>query len=261
MAATVLVRTALWQAAVLLQDAAPQFNRWTEAALIGFLNEAQLALATYLPSATSRVDAIKLRTGTLQTIEAIAPADCKPGDGSTPADPILGTSVLFPVCSMGADGLSPGRAIRVVDRKSLDATDPLWHMSTGAAVTGLVYDPATPRYFHVVPGVKGSQWMRLAFNAQPQRVPDGGAPGSPIYHIGGVNTAKLSVSDEHTEAIVNYIVARANMIDCEWSDGNKAAAFANLFITHLNAKVTAATGTNPNLKRLPMSPESIGRAA
>ena len=51
------------------------------------------------------------------------------------------------------------------------------------------------------------------------------------------------------------------MKDAEWADGNKATYFANLFLGSLNAKVQVLTGTNPNLKRLPMAPEPIGAAA
>lgn len=261
MASTVLVRHALWQASGLLTDDKPQFQRWAEVSMVQFANDAQLAIAKYLPTACSRVDAIKLRAGTLQSIESIAAADCKPGDGSTPAAPVLGMTLLHPICDMGADGLTPGRALRIVDRKAMDAVSPTWPADLATVPTSIVYDPATPRYFHAVPGPKEPRWARIAYTAQPVKIPAGGPRGSEIYAYAGSSAVTLSVSDEHAEDVVNYIVARCNMMNAEWADGAKAAAFAQLFLGSLNGKVAASTGTNPNLKRLPFAPEPVARAA
>lgn len=260
MASTVLMRDALWRISTLLTDVAPQFHRNPEHDLVDCVNDAQVAITTFIPSACSRVDAIRLRPGTLQSIESIAPAYCKPGDGSTPAVAILGTQVLRPVCNMGADGLTPGRIVRVVDSRTQDVQNPFWHVRTGLVVREFSSDPSTPHYFSVSPGVDGSTpvWLRLAYTAQPLKIPNTGTSEAPLYAFAGSSTQTITIADEYLDAIVNYTVAKRCLTPNEWSDASKGAAFAALFTDFLNAKVTALTGHNPNLKRLPFAPQAIG---
>jgi hypothetical protein len=265
MPGTILVREALRRVSKLLQDISPQFVKYPEQEAVDALNDAHLAIAKFLPLASSRVDAVRLVPGTQQSIEAIPQANCKPGDGSTPAATIYGVSLLGVRRNMGADGLTPGRVVRVVDQEVLDAQDADWHLAARAktAVQVYTYDPLTPLYFSVSPPVHASTqvWVTLAYNAQPIRIPNTGTPGSELYLADGASTATIQIRDEFIDDLVNYVVARANMKDAEWADGNKATYFANLFLGSLNAKVQVATGTNPNLKRLPMAPEPIGAAS
>lgn len=263
MAATITVREALRRVSNLLNDMSPQFQRFPEALLVDWLNDAHLAVAKYLPASCSRVDAVKLKPGTRQSIESIAAADCKPGDGSTPTAPVLGTQLLDVICNMGADGLTAGKSVRVVDREILDVTDPLWHARTSTAgISSFMHDPRTPMYFLVTPGVpaSGSYWAMVALTAQPARIPNTGAPGSELYAATGGNSLAIGLRDEFIDDIVNYTVARANMADLEWADGNKASNFIGLFLNSINSKVAAITGNNPNLSRLPFAPEPIGAA-
>ena len=253
MAATALVRDVLWRVAVLLQDTTPQFQRWTERELVHWLNDAQVAIVKFLPSAASRVDAIKLAAGTRQSIASIAASNCKPGDGSTPSATIYGTLFLNPRRNMGADGLTPGRAVRMVDRDVLDSQTPNWHTLTGADVASVVFDPLTPRFFYVTPGVPAGQdrWLEVAYNAAPTSIPNVAAAGSEAYANAGSSIVTIGVDDEHVDDLVNYVVARANMKDVKYADPAKAVAHTNLFLGSLNAKVTAMTGANPNLRMLP----------
>lgn len=260
----VLVREVLARTSALLNDDAPQFYRWGEIPLVDLLNEAQSVLCKFLPSAFSRIDAIKLKAGTRQSIALIAAADCKPGDGPTPDAPILGNQFMRGIRNMGADGLTPGRAIRPMDQKVLDC-DPSWHTRPprkGEAISGYTYDPTTPRHFYVVPAVPATGlWIEVAYAALPKAIPAGGASGSEKYLAAGSSAETIGVPDEHMDDLVNYTVARANMIDAEWANASKAAAFTGLFLASLNAKVAVLTGASPNLKRLPFAPEPIGAAS
>lgn len=264
MASTVLVKDVLYRAGVLLQDVVPQFVHYPEHEMVDFLNDAQVAVTKFLPAACSRLDAIKLKVGSRQSIDTIAAVDCKPGDGSTPAVPIYGNQLLDIARNMGIDGLTAGRAIRGISRKDMDGQNPSWHTAANAAgvITLFMYDPVTPRYFYVFPPVPSSPvvWVEAAYNAQPLKIPNTGTVGSELYLIGGGSTTTISVADEYIDDLVNYTVARANMKDVEWADGNKAVMFTNMFLGSLNAKVAALTGSNPNLKQLPFAPEPIGQA-
>jgi hypothetical protein len=263
MAGTTYVRDAIWRIAGLLQDVSPQYTRWPETEIVNWLNDAHLAITKFLPAACSRIDAVKLKTGTRQSIETILAADCKPGDGSTPAVPILGTQVLDVIRNMGADGLTPGKSIRLITdgREVLDTQSPTWHTVTASAVAQFVFDPRMPRYFYVYPGVTGTVWVEVAYTAQPIKIPNTGTLGSELYKVDGSNTFTIQVADEHIDDLVNYVCARAYMKNAQFGNGNSAAAFSGMFVNSLNAKVTALTGNSPNLQRLPFAPEPIGQAS
>lgn len=265
MAGTILVKDAIWRVSSLLQDVSPQFVRWPEKEIVNWLNDAHLAITKFLPAASSRVDAIKLKAGTRQSIETVAAADCKPGDGTTPSAAILGTQVLDVIRNMGVDGLTPGGAIRLITdgREVMDSQSPGWHSITGTSVTGYLYDPRMPRYFYVTPGIPATpiMWAEVAYTAQPIAIPNSGSAGSEAYLLSGTSTVKISVSDEHIDDLVNYVCARAFMKNATFAaNGPAAANYTALFTGSLNAKVTALTGNNPNLQRLPFAPEPIGAA-
>lgn len=251
MASTVKVRDVLWRVSVILQDTTPQFQQWPERELVHWLNDAQVAITKFLPLACSRVDAIKLAAGTRQSIETIQAVDCKPGDGSSPVAPVYGTQVLDVIRNMGANGTTAGKAIRLVDREVLDSQSPTWHTLTASAVASFMYDPRTPRYFYVTPGVTGTVWVEVAYTAQPIAIPNTGTPGAEVYPNDTGAATAISIADEFADDLVNYVVARAHMKDAKYGDPSKAVAYSQLFTGSLNAKVAAVTGNNPNLTRLP----------
>ncbi len=251
MAATEKVKDVVWRVSVLLQDTSPQFQRWPEREIIHWLNDAQVSITKYLPLACSRVLSMKLAAGTLQSIASIASADCKLEDGTAPGVTVYGTQFLNPRRNMGSTGTTPGRAIRMVERDVLDSQDPDWHTRTASAVSSVVYDPMTPKNFHVTPGVTGTVWMQLAMTSRPTSIPNTGTPGSELYLVDGASTTTISIDDEFVPELVDYVVARANLKDVKYADKAAAELHTNRFLSSLNAKVAAVTGTNPNLTILP----------
>lgn len=263
MAGTAKVKDVLWRASVLLGDHKPQqFIRWPENELVNWLTDGQLAILKYLPAAYSRIDAVKLKPGSRQSIEMIPATDCKPGDGSTPTAPIYGIGVLDVIRNMGTDGMTPGSAISdAVDRRMLDTQDRHWHSRTGTRVTDVVQDPRTRTYFYIHPAVPDG-WVEISYTARPAVIPNTGTPELPLYAYNGTNATAISLGDEWVDDLVNYICARAKMKQAEVNgDGSGAAMFANLFLGSLNAAVTAITGNNINLKRLPLAPSPLGAAS
>lgn len=258
---TVLVRDVLWRASTMLQDTKPQFYRHMERDMVDALNDGQVAIAKFLPSSCSRVDALRLVPGTKQSIQSIAPDNCKPGDGSTPSAPVIGTQVLDVIRNMGADGMTPGRTVRLIPGKVQDAQDRDWHTSVGIAAKTYVYDPATPRYFWIYPGAHPTtpEWLDVAYTAQPLQIPNTGAEGAELYAETGASTQAISIADEHLDDLTNYVVARMLYKPSEWSDAQKGDAFAAMFTGSLNAKVAALTGHNPNIRHLPMASGAVGK--
>ena len=256
MASTVLVSEALRRASALLNDDAPQFTRYPERELVDWLNDGCMALFKYLPTAASRINAIKLVPGTRQSIGVLPAGSVRLEDGSLNVAPVYGFALLRLVRNMGTDGLTVGRTIRVVEQASLDAVMPLWHQSqaetTGAAkgVGSYAWQPTTPMHFYVCPGVRTSPdvWVEAAFCAYPTRATLGDA-------------GALPVGDEYLDDVVNYMVARAHLKQTEFSEPQKGEFFEQLFLGSLNARVVALTGASPNLKRLPFAPVPVGQAA
>jgi len=251
MASTALVKDVLWRVAVQLQDTAPQFQQWPERELVHWLNDAQVAIAKYVPLSSSRVDTIKLAPGSRQSIAVIAAIDCKPGDGSIPTAPVHGVQLLGPRRNMGADGITAGRAIRMVERDTLDSQDPDWPQRVASSVASVIYDPQTPRYFYVTPGVTGNVWIEIAYAAKPVAIVNTATPPSEAYKVDGASTVAITVDDEFVEDLVDYVVARAHLKDVEYAEPAKAQFHTARFLASLNAKAAAVGGTNPNLTVMP----------
>lgn len=255
MAMTTLVKTLLRSVSTTLQDIAPQFSRWTEVELVNYANYGQLAIAKYLPQAGSRVDSIRLQPGTRQDLTKILAANILPGDGSAAAD-TFGIALLDVVRNMGANGSTPGRVIRIVDRETLDNNDPDWHTRVGTSVREFVFDKALPKVFWASPGVHGvtQVWADIAWLAEPKRIPAGGEPTAEIYKYDGLSTALLGIHDQFVEDLHNYIVAVALLKGSKnTTNAGKAQMHASLFINSINAQASVLTGVNPNLKQLPMA--------
>ena len=251
MASSILVKDALYRVSAQLHDISPQFTRWTQRELTSWLNDGQKAIAKYLPSSCARVDAIKLVAGTKQSIESILAANVKPGDGSTAAN-VYGHFLQTITRNMGADGLTPGRAIRVVDREILDVNSPDWHTSALTPTGQFTFDPRFPKVFYVNPGVPatGAWWVEASYLANPVEIPIGGS-----YGMDGTDTTKISVDDKYIDDLTSYVLARAYMKDAEFAgNANMAAAHTAMFTSSINAQVAALTGVNPNLQSLPMNP-------
>lgn len=249
MAATTLVRDLIGRVSDTLSDTSPQFTRWSEPVLVGWLNEAQLVIAKYLPFTCSRVDAVRLAPGTRQSIATIPQTHILPGDGSTAAA-VNGNALLAVVRNMGADGATPGRAVRIVDQDVLDASNPNWHVAKAdPVVRQYVFDPRLPKTFYVTPPVPTSPqcWVEISFMADPAMLPAGSALPS--------SSAKLSIDDKNADDAFNYIMARAQMKDAE-AEGNASLAsnYVNMFTASINAQSVALLGVNPNLTSLPLNP-------
>ena len=256
MSGTTLVRDVLYRCSTQLHDLAPQFTRWTERELIAWLNDGQRAIAKYMPYACSRVDALRLVTGTKQSIDSIPGTSIINGDGSTSVL-VRGASLLNIRRSLGTDGVTPGLAMRIVAGEVLDSVYPGWHNRTGVP-TQYIFDPQTPKVFYVSPGVAAgvTQWVEVAYLASPNELVSTGSFG-----MDGSSTTPISIDDKYVDDLVNYILARAYMKDAEFAaDGGLAQAHSAQFIASINAQVAALTGANPNLQRLPFNPNLPGAA-
>jgi len=247
------VKSFLTKASIQLMDNNPQFKRWKQSEMLGWTNDGQLAIGKYMPWTIARIDAIKLKTGTRQSIDTIAAADVVTGDGST-ARTMRGLLLQSIDMNMGSDGLTPGRAIRIVDKDTLDAGNPNWHLPRNAdiEVSEYAYDPRLPKTFWVYPGVAVDNDVYVLANMLIEPI----ALDTAVDHTSGAGASiLLSIDATDEDELLNYVLARAYLKDAESeSDANLIAIHSKLFTDSINARVKARTGVNPNLKSLPLNP-------
>lgn len=247
-----LVRTVLGTASTLLQDDTPQYAGWREKDMVRWLNLGQRFIATYLIRSSTVVTSVKLAPGARQSIAAVASASNKLGRD------FQGLELLEVSAHMGADGLTPGRAVVLVSKDELDAENRNWRAATASATPReYVFDPRAPRDFWIYPPAHATTavWVEAMIAVAPADVPDGGEPGSEIYADGGASAATISLADTHVLDLVNFIVAMAYSQDQENGNQALAAQYASQVVSSINAQATLATGVNPNLKALPLTPQ------
>lgn len=252
-----LVRDVMRRVLADLQDEDPYFERWPEQFMVDLLSDAQLIIARFLPSACINDHAIRLLPGTRQSIANIPAARIKINGVTATAD-AQGISPVAFHHTMGTDGETPGRPLRVVSRQLQDTHNPGWHTTVGEYPDEIMTDPMQPGVFWVCPGVSAAvqAWIQMAYTAMPADIPPPSAAG--VYAPGGSSTQIISLADEYREDLGNYMVARACMVDGKNADPAKAQTFSALFLQSISQKIQALTGTSPNLKRLPMNVSEIG---
>lgn len=260
-----LVRDFMRDLSVALQDT-PQGRRWPERDCIVYANYAQRALAKYLPHFTSAAEAIRLAPGTKQDLTRVLAANIKASDGST-VDDRYGIGLVAPVRNMGADGLTPGRAVRVVPREAKDAANPDWHIATAdTTVREVMHDRAVPLTFYVSPPVHASTpvWLEVQWMREPRRISDAGASATGFLRYAadgsGIGASDLmGIRDAQIEDAMHYCIAAALLKGSKNTQNlPKAQVHANAFLASLNAQVQALTGTNPKLVLLPFIDEIKG---
>lgn len=197
--------------------------RWTEAELLDYLNDAQREVVLMRPDALTKTEAMALvASNTKQSI------------------PSAGIRLMNVTRNMGADGNTPGRAIRLVDRAVLDTQVPDWHASTPAnEVMHYVFDPVNPKVFYVYPRVSSARQIEIVYSASPVDV---------------ALTDTIAIDDIYSNAIINYIFYRAYSKDADYAqNANLSASYWNSFVQELGLKTQVDLSTDPNARPF-MSP-------
>ncbi len=139
-----------------------------------------------------------------------------------------GTDYLSSVTrNLGANGVTPGRAIRKVDIAEMDRADPDWHATPQSSVVEVfMYDERDKGVFWVYP---------------PQQFPPGYVelygPGIPPPYVDG--TQPLPVDDNYEDALYFYVLANAYAKNAKRGDTAKAGAYMQMFFANLGASTQA----------------------
>lgn len=204
---SVLVSSIVEKAGHLLLDDA--HVRWGVPEIIRWVNEAMGAIVHLRPDAFSRTGCMTLVAGTYQSLP----------NGST--------AFLDATRNLGEDGITPGRAIRITDRKSLDDANPDWHsLAKSGVIRHYMFDPRTPRAFYVYPPALDETKIEVKHVVLPAAVDD--------------ETDTLPIGLEFIGPVVNYVCYRCNLKDSEFANAEVAKLFYQAFEASLGLKPTAA---------------------
>ena len=174
------------RAAVLLQDTTNV--RWPRLELLDWLNDATLQIVMLRPDSSVANASVTLVAGTKQSI------------------PDAGLRLLDVIRNV------TGRAVRLVSREILDAQNPEWHTSAGAAVIKhYSVDLRDPKRFYVFPPATASAAVEVLYSVPPTACAD--------------ETSTVGVSDIYVNQIVDLMMFRAYSKDAEYA-ANSAKADA-----------------------------------
>ena len=214
------VTSILTNVSSLLQDTTNV--RWTLAQLTVWLNDGQREIAVLKPNAYIKNSTVQLAAGTKQVV---------PSDGIYLID--------IPRY-LGTDGSTPSYAIKSISREILDNQVPDWHATKYANVRPkhFIYDELDPKRFYVYPPQPspGFGYVDVIYGAIP---PDA--------------ATNITLPDEYSPALVNYILYRAWTQDSEWANNQALAAnYYDKFMTLLMGKAKGESDSSPNKALGPM---------
>jgi hypothetical protein len=210
---TVLASSITSRAGLLLED--DTYVRWTEAELLGWLNDGQREIVSLRPSANPKTVVAPLVAGTRQTVPAEA------------------YQLVRITRNMGVGGATPGRAVRLTDMAVLDQQNPDWHSDTASAVVRqYMYDLREPLAYYVYPAAVVNATVEMTYSYAP-----------PVVAAVG-NT--ITLPDIYANALLDYVLFRAYAKDGEHpANASRAAAYRQSFENSLGLKAQADASSQP----------------
>lgn len=212
------------RAAILLHDTS--YVRWPVAEMINFLNDGQRDAVLIKPDVFTKTIVFPLAGGVRQPIVSLTDIHL----------------LLNITRNIAADGVTPGRVIRVTTASLLDDVDLDWHSSTpGSTIVHYTYDPATPFVFQTYPPAVAGTNVEMVYSAIP-----------PLITLGA---DFISVPDSLSNAMVHYLCYRAMSKDIEYGDNaTKAAAHYQMFKEALGVGSAEQLQRSPTLAAAPFNP-------
>lgn len=132
---------------------------WSSPQALEWLNDGQRAVCNLRPDANALNHTVQLAVGTRQAI--------------------TGRRLFDIIRNMGSDGLTPGRAITLIDKQVMDEFNFNWHNATASVeVEEYIYDLRDPTTFYVSPPVSNaaSVYVELSEAVNPDNITDVGDP-------------------------------------------------------------------------------------
>jgi hypothetical protein len=186
--ATITAQSLIDKAATILQDATS--TRWPAEELLDWLNDGQREVVLFKPDANPVSATVALVEGTKQSI------------------PSEGLQLLDVIRNMA--GTSPGLAVRLIGRRTLDEQLPDWHKSTSVSeAKHYLFDERDPRTFWVYPPSDGTGEAEILYSAAPSDI---------------AANDTLGVDDTYANALLDYILYRAYLKDADYAANDQRAS-------------------------------------
>lgn len=188
-------------------------KRWSDVELLRWLSDAQRAIVSAVPAATSLVATRALSAGTRQTL------------------PSGGYKLLKVIRNLSSGGVA-GAPITQVMWDLLDWQYTDWHsMTPTAAVKAYTFDPQDPAAFYVFPPNDGTGSVQLNYSVLPVELT--------------ATSDNISVQDIYQNPLFDYVMFRAHSKDADFAAGRELAqAYLATFTSYVSVMgaQTAPTG-------------------
>jgi hypothetical protein len=197
----------------------------SQANWLDWLNDGQRTIALVRPDASAITENITLVAGTKQSL------------------PTGRTKLLAVTRNMGADGATPGKALRFAPREDQDAVNEDWHsVAQASPVRAVIYDDKKdPLVFWTTPPAVVGWEIEATMSAIPADVP-----------VATVDTADISLQDVYGAPLQQWMLCRAYLLNTQ-SASNMAratgafSAFFNLLGVKLRGELWTAALASPQL--------------
>ena len=181
--------------------------RWSQAELLGYLNDGSRHIVLLKPDAYSK-------TGVIQ-------ANVSDTKNTIPAD---GIRLKRPVRNMGSSGATPGRAITWASMDQLDKSNPNWHTDTAnSVIEHFLQDPGDPKTFYVYPPQPSSSpgYAEIIYFASPPDV---------------TATQPIPLDDVYLDGYRFYVLAAAHAKEAPEASAERSTSYYGLFLQAVGLK-------------------------
>lgn len=191
---------------------------WTSGQVLGWLNDAQIHIHAERPDASVDNHSLKMIKGTRQ----LSP----------------GTRLMGVTRNMGVDGLTPGSAIRLVERGIKDDFSPDWHNDAASLIVKeYVYDARSPDELYVWPPVDDSAdvYIEVLETVVPASIPSSSDP--------------ITLDDTYSAIMVEWALYRCLSRDSEENPNfQRAEQHHQNFFNMLGVKLKPDMSINPKVR-------------
>lgn len=177
---------------------------WSPAELLDYLNAGITTIVSNKPDAYTSTRPHLMVPGSKQSLPANA------------------VQIVDVVCNLGVNGTTRGRAIRQVERTSLDLEVPDWHGAVGPLVKHWVGDQRDPLTFWTYPTPTTAWNVEVVVAEVPPR----------LAAIGET----IPVSDVYESPLTHWVLAHAYAKNTKRGDLGKSQAYLALFASAIGAK-------------------------
>lgn len=194
----------------------PDKTRWPYVELLGWYNDAVLAVVNLRPDANSK-----------NTTFELTPNSSKQ---TLPSDGVRWLNIV--------QDITTGNPIRKASRMILDDQVPNWHKTPGPRVTSWVFDEYDPKTAYVFPQPTEAQNLQIVYAVDPVPV---------VITDFENDTTTIGVDDSYFNAIVDYMLYRIYSKDADYAaNGQRASAHYNAFLQAMGNKTSVDMEVSPS---------------